>query len=105
MNVGCGSFPTVWPFVVQPFNLQLVPKLMMYFFNTICRLFQVLLLFHFTFDLGSLLCSIIVNSLDWSEIRPNLPWLVDSGGCMLLDIFVSFLCHYYICFFECSIPV
>lgn len=32
--------------------------------------------------------SIIVNSLDWSEIRPNLPWLVDSGGCMLLDIFI-----------------
>ncbi|XP_020425065.1 uncharacterized protein LOC18770329 isoform X2 [Prunus persica] len=32
--------------------------------------------------------SIIVNSLDWSEIRPNLPWLVDAGGCMLLDIFI-----------------
>ncbi|PQQ03118.1 uncharacterized protein Pyn_40140 [Prunus yedoensis var. nudiflora] len=31
--------------------------------------------------------SIIVNSLDWLEIRPNLPWLVDAGGCMLLDIF------------------
>ncbi|XP_034224512.1 uncharacterized protein LOC117634488 isoform X1 [Prunus dulcis] len=32
--------------------------------------------------------SIILNSLDWSEIRPNLPWLVDAGGCMLLDIFI-----------------
>ncbi|XP_021819560.1 uncharacterized protein LOC110761401 isoform X3 [Prunus avium] len=32
--------------------------------------------------------SIIVNSLDWSGIRPNLPWLVDAGGCMLLDIFI-----------------
>ncbi|XP_073152260.1 vacuolar lysine transporter YPQ1-like [Henckelia pumila] len=34
--------------------------------------------------------SILVKSLDWSKIRPNLPWLVDAGGCMLLDTFVSF---------------
>ncbi|PQQ03634.1 uncharacterized protein Pyn_11277 [Prunus yedoensis var. nudiflora] len=26
--------------------------------------------------------------------QTNLPWLVDAGGCMLLDIFVSFLCFY-----------
>ncbi|XP_017701235.2 uncharacterized protein LOC103719251 [Phoenix dactylifera] len=32
--------------------------------------------------------SIIVNSLDWSRIRPNLPWLVDAGGCVLLDAFI-----------------
>ncbi|KAJ0089142.1 hypothetical protein Patl1_32408 [Pistacia atlantica] len=35
--------------------------------------------------------SIIVSSLDWSKIRPNLPWLVDAGGCVLLDAFVSLL--------------
>nr|CAD1829083.1 unnamed protein product [Ananas comosus var. bracteatus] len=29
--------------------------------------------------------SILVNSLDWNKIRPNLPWLVDAGGCVLLD--------------------
>ncbi|RZC79065.1 hypothetical protein C5167_003285 [Papaver somniferum] len=34
--------------------------------------------------------SILVSSLEWSKIRPNLPWLVDAGGCVLLDTFVSF---------------
>ncbi|KZV33933.1 hypothetical protein F511_04158 [Dorcoceras hygrometricum] len=34
--------------------------------------------------------SILVKSLDWLKLRPNMPWLVDAGGCMLLDIFVSF---------------
>ncbi|PWZ09738.1 hypothetical protein Zm00014a_037913 [Zea mays] len=34
--------------------------------------------------------SILVNSLDWSKLRPNLPWLVESGGCVLLDSCVSF---------------
>lgn len=33
--------------------------------------------------------SILVNSLDWNKIRPNLPWLVDAGGCVLLDSLVS----------------
>ncbi|KAF7852217.1 hypothetical protein BT93_L5367 [Corymbia citriodora subsp. variegata] len=33
--------------------------------------------------------SILVSSLDWSDIRPNLPWLVDAAGCVLLDILVS----------------
>ncbi|KAF3441364.1 hypothetical protein FNV43_RR15278 [Rhamnella rubrinervis] len=32
--------------------------------------------------------SILVNSLDWSKIRPNLPWLVDAGGCVVLDTFI-----------------
>ncbi|XP_073110837.1 uncharacterized protein [Elaeis guineensis] len=32
--------------------------------------------------------SIVVNSLDWSRIKPNLPWLVDAGGCVLLDAFI-----------------
>ncbi|GAB4858028.1 hypothetical protein Ancab_015931 [Ancistrocladus abbreviatus] len=32
--------------------------------------------------------SILVNSLEWSRILPNLPWLVDAGGCVLLDTFI-----------------
>ncbi|CAI8613742.1 unnamed protein product [Vicia faba] len=32
--------------------------------------------------------SILVSSLNWSNIRPNLPWLVDAGGCVLLDFFI-----------------
>ncbi|KAL0923207.1 hypothetical protein M5K25_007252 [Dendrobium thyrsiflorum] len=32
--------------------------------------------------------SILVNSLEWSKIKPNLPWLVDAGGCVLLDAFI-----------------
>lgn len=32
--------------------------------------------------------SILVKSMDWSRIRPNLPWLVDAGGCVLLDTFI-----------------
>ncbi|XP_050122647.1 uncharacterized protein LOC126600141 [Malus sylvestris] len=36
------------------------------------------------------IASILVNSMEWSNIRPNLAWLVDAGGCMLLDIFILF---------------
>ncbi|XP_078437990.1 PQ-loop repeat family protein / transmembrane family protein isoform X2 [Wolffia australiana] len=32
--------------------------------------------------------SILVSSLNWSKIRPNLPWLVDAAGCVLLDAFI-----------------
>ncbi|XP_039065531.1 probable vacuolar amino acid transporter YPQ1 [Hibiscus syriacus] len=32
--------------------------------------------------------SILVRSMDWSRIQPNLPWLVDAGGCVLLDTFI-----------------
>ncbi|XP_006644034.1 uncharacterized protein LOC102703908 [Oryza brachyantha] len=32
--------------------------------------------------------SILVKSLDWSKLKPNLPWLVDAGGCVLLDTFI-----------------
>ncbi|AQK89385.1 PQ-loop repeat family protein / transmembrane family protein [Zea mays] len=41
--------------------------------------------------------SILVNSLDWSKLRPNLPWLVESGGCVLLDscIILQFLYFHY----------
>ncbi|KAK6944515.1 PQ-loop repeat [Dillenia turbinata] len=35
--------------------------------------------------------SILVNSLDWSKIRPNLPWLVDAADCVLLDTFPEFM--------------
>ncbi|KAG6525733.1 hypothetical protein ZIOFF_015700 [Zingiber officinale] len=33
---------------------------------------------------------ILVKSLAWSAIKPNLPWLVDAGGCAILDAFISF---------------
>lgn len=46
-------------------------------------------------------CSILVSSLEWSRIRPNLPWLVESGGCFLLDSFVSF---FYVSVFKHIIP-
>ncbi|OIW12259.1 hypothetical protein TanjilG_06048 [Lupinus angustifolius] len=36
---------------------------------------------------GTYVASILVRSLDWSRISPNLPWLVESGGCFLLDSF------------------
>ncbi|XP_052173681.1 probable vacuolar amino acid transporter YPQ3 isoform X2 [Diospyros lotus] len=32
--------------------------------------------------------SILVSSLDWAKIRANLPWLVDAGGCVILDTFI-----------------
>ncbi|XP_077248935.1 PQ-loop repeat family protein / transmembrane family protein isoform X2 [Tasmannia lanceolata] len=34
------------------------------------------------------LASILVSSLEWSRIRPNLPWLADAGGCIILDSFI-----------------
>lgn len=41
--------------------------------------------------------SILVKSLEWSKLRPNLPWLVDAGGCVLLDSFIilQFLYFHY----------
>ncbi|KAK6244332.1 hypothetical protein QUC31_010741 [Theobroma cacao] len=47
--------------------------------------------FMFVFALvgnSTYVASILVKSTDWSRIRPNLPWLVDAGGCVLLDIFI-----------------
>ncbi|XP_031260440.1 uncharacterized protein LOC116118592 [Pistacia vera] len=41
--------------------------------------------------------SIIVSNLDWSKIRPNLPWLVDAGGCVLLDAFILIQFIYFHC--------
>ncbi|KAF5937877.1 hypothetical protein HYC85_025383 [Camellia sinensis] len=46
----------------------------------------------FVFALGgniTYVASILVSSLEWSKISANLPWLVDAGGCVLLDTFVS----------------
>ncbi|XP_057728766.1 uncharacterized protein LOC130944452 [Arachis stenosperma] len=39
--------------------------------------------------------SILVRSLDWSQIRPNLPWVVESGGCVLLDFFILIQFMYF----------
>jgi len=34
--------------------------------------------------------SILVKTLEWKKLKPNMPWLVDAAACVLLDIFVSF---------------
>ncbi|PIA53077.1 hypothetical protein AQUCO_00900004v1 [Aquilegia coerulea] len=41
--------------------------------------------------------SILVSSLQWSKISANLPWLVDAGGCVLLDtcILIQFVYFRY----------
>ncbi|MED6182792.1 hypothetical protein PIB30_032014 [Stylosanthes scabra] len=39
--------------------------------------------------------SILVSSLEWSRIKPNLPWLVDAGGCVLLDAFILLQFMYF----------
>nr|XP_029149822.1 probable vacuolar amino acid transporter YPQ1 isoform X2 [Arachis hypogaea] len=39
--------------------------------------------------------SILVISLEWSRIKPNLPWLVDAGGCVLLDGFILMQFMYF----------
>jgi uncharacterized protein with PQ loop repeat len=36
--------------------------------------------------------SILVRSLDWHQLKPNLAWLVDAGVCVILDIFI--LCQF-----------
>lgn len=93
---------------VRKFTTEIYPYLSNIWFLWVCTLsnaiyFHVLKKqvpdknIHFQFIFMSdhvLFCSIIVSSLKWSKIRPNLPWLVDSGGCVLLDTFVSSL-HVY----------
>ncbi|KAK8962660.1 hypothetical protein KSP40_PGU015562 [Platanthera guangdongensis] len=39
--------------------------------------------------------SILSNSLEWSTIKPNLPWLVDAVGCVLLDSFILIQFFYF----------
>ncbi|KAG0554551.1 hypothetical protein KC19_12G099600 [Ceratodon purpureus] len=50
--------------------------------------------------------SILVRSMAWSQLKPNLPWLVDAVVCVLLDSFVSFHDHIifwlYMCTYEFS---
>ncbi|XP_025013370.2 uncharacterized protein LOC8270529 isoform X2 [Ricinus communis] len=41
--------------------------------------------------------SILLNSLEWLKIKPNLPWLVDAGGCVLLDTFILIQFIYFRC--------
>lgn len=69
----------MWPGETQ--NSRLHQAILMR--NTRCDFIQIDL------TVGVFLCSILVSSLDWSRISPNLPWLVDAGGCVLLDSFVS----------------
>ncbi|XP_076909767.1 vacuolar histidine transporter YPQ3-like [Bidens hawaiensis] len=32
--------------------------------------------------------SILVSSMEWSKIQPNLPWVVEASGCIMLDTFI-----------------
>ncbi|KAL4278841.1 hypothetical protein GQ457_03G024310 [Hibiscus cannabinus] len=54
--------------------------------------------FMFVFALvgnSTYVASILVRSMDWSRIQPNLPWLVDAGGCVLLDAFIVIQIIYF----------
>nr|GMC97170.1 lysosomal amino acid transporter 1 homolog isoform X2 [Ipomoea batatas] len=33
--------------------------------------------------------SIVVRTTEWDKIEPNLPWLFDAAGCVMLDLLVS----------------
>ncbi|GLJ24500.1 hypothetical protein SUGI_0468060 [Cryptomeria japonica] len=39
--------------------------------------------------------SIIVRTLEWEKLKPNMPWLVDAGVCVLLDFFILAQFVYY----------
>ncbi|EOA15669.1 hypothetical protein CARUB_v10006199mg [Capsella rubella] len=56
------------------------------------------LMFFFAF-LGNVtyVASILVNSVEWSKIEPNLPWLVDAGGCAVLDFLILLQFFYFRC--------
>ncbi|XP_010451342.1 PREDICTED: probable vacuolar amino acid transporter YPQ1 [Camelina sativa] len=41
--------------------------------------------------------SILVHSVEWSNIKPNLPWLVDAGGCAVLDFIILLQIFYFRC--------
>ncbi|KAJ0566909.1 hypothetical protein HanIR_Chr06g0278831 [Helianthus annuus] len=32
--------------------------------------------------------SILVSSMEWSKVQPNLPWVVEASGCVMLDTFI-----------------
>ncbi|XP_010436471.1 PREDICTED: probable vacuolar amino acid transporter YPQ1 [Camelina sativa] len=56
------------------------------------------LMFFFAF-LGNVtyVASILVKSVEWSNIKPNLPWLVDAGGCPVLDFIILLQIFYFRC--------
>ncbi|CAM6049581.1 unnamed protein product [Sphagnum compactum] len=39
--------------------------------------------------------SILVRSMEWTHLKPNLPWLVDAAVCVLLDVFIIFQFVYF----------
>ncbi|CAK9220923.1 unnamed protein product [Sphagnum jensenii] len=39
--------------------------------------------------------SIVVRSMEWTHLKPNLPWLVDAAVCVLLDVFIIFQFVYF----------
>jgi len=39
--------------------------------------------------------SIIVKTLEWQKLKPNMPWLVDAAVCVLLDCFILTQFIYY----------
>ncbi|CAN8317784.1 unnamed protein product [Cochlearia groenlandica] len=41
--------------------------------------------------------SILVNSVEWLKIAPNLPWLVDAGGCVVLDFLILLQFFHFRC--------
>ncbi|CAH8392827.1 unnamed protein product [Eruca vesicaria subsp. sativa] len=41
--------------------------------------------------------SILVASTEWSKIAPNLPWLVDAGGCVVLDFLILLQFFHFRC--------
>ena len=32
--------------------------------------------------------SILVRTLEWDKLKPNMPWLIDAAVCVLLDFFI-----------------
>ncbi|XP_010508772.1 PREDICTED: uncharacterized protein LOC104785289 [Camelina sativa] len=41
--------------------------------------------------------SILVHSVEWLKIAPNLPWLVDAGGCVVLDFLILLQFFHFRC--------
>ncbi|XP_057869855.1 probable vacuolar amino acid transporter YPQ1 isoform X1 [Cryptomeria japonica] len=39
--------------------------------------------------------SILVRSLEWKNLKPNMPWLVDAAACVVLDLFILAQFIYY----------
>ncbi|CAH9067569.1 unnamed protein product [Cuscuta europaea] len=39
--------------------------------------------------------SIVVRTTEWDKIKPNLPWLFDAAGCVMLDSFIISQYIYY----------